>query len=156
ASFYGENAETVAAFYERLNRDGVLSDLTPFDIQTLQERFAALDGDMAAKAGIDMAFYDLHGKLLDFPVWRLWGRNPERARASSYTIGIADIDTVRRKTEIALSRGYTILKVKLGSPDDVALFEAVRELAPHPEITLRVDANAAWAVNDALDICHLL
>lgn len=156
SEFYGESPQTVAAFYDALNRDGVLADLTPFDIQTLQARFAALEGHMAAKAGIDMAFYDLQGKILNLPLWRLWGLDPNQAPASSYTIGIADIDTVRRKTEVALSRGYTILKIKLGSPDDVALFEAIRELAPHPQITLRVDANAAWRVDDALTICRLL
>jgi L-alanine-DL-glutamate epimerase-like enolase superfamily enzyme len=156
SEFYGESPETVAAFYERLSREDALTDLTPFDIQRLQARFTASDGNMAAKAGIDMAFYDLQGKILSLPLWRLWGLEPDRAPASSYTIGIADIDTVRRKTEIALARGYTILKVKLGAPDDVALFEAIRALAPHPQITLRVDANAAWRVDDAIDICRLL
>jgi L-alanine-DL-glutamate epimerase-like enolase superfamily enzyme len=156
SEFYGENADSVSAFYERLTREGVLSDLTPFDIQKLQERFAALEGNMAAKAGIDMAFYDLQGKILNRPLWQLWGFDPSKAPKSSYTIGIADLDTVKRKTEIALARGYDVLKVKLGSPDDVRLFEAVRALAPHPEITIRVDANAAWEVDAALDICRLL
>jgi L-alanine-DL-glutamate epimerase-like enolase superfamily enzyme len=156
SEFYGETAQTVSQFYDRLNTDKVLRDLTPFNIQKLQERFAAIEGNQAAKAAIDMAFYDLQGKILNQPVWRLWGLDPEKAPKSSYTIGIADLDTVKRKTEVALSRGYDVLKVKLGSADDVKLFEAVRELAPHPQITLRVDANAAWDVADAIEICRLL
>jgi L-alanine-DL-glutamate epimerase-like enolase superfamily enzyme len=156
SKFYGEDAASVCAFYERLNAEGTLRDLTPFDIQKLQERFAALDGNLAAKSAIDMAFYDLQGKMLDLPVWRLWGLDPEKAPKSSYTIGIADLDTVKRKTEIALSRGYDVLKVKLGSPNDVALFETIRRMAPHPEIAMYVDANAAWDVDAAVEVCAML
>ena len=154
--FYGEDATSVCAFYERLIREKVLNGLTPFDIQILQERFHGLEGNLAAKSGIDQAFYDLQGKILNRPLWQLWGLDPEKAPKSSYTIGISDPDTAKRKTEIALARGYDVLKVKLGSPNDVALFQAIRELAPHPAITMRVDANAAWEVKDAIEICYLL
>jgi L-alanine-DL-glutamate epimerase-like enolase superfamily enzyme len=156
SEFYQENAATVCAFYEKLNRENVLADLTPFDIQTLQDRFEALPGNRAAKSGIDQAFYDLQGKMLNRPLWQLWGLDPGKAPKSSYTIGIADLETAKRKTEVALSRGYDVLKVKLGSPNDVGLFKAIRELAPYPAITMRVDANAAWDVEAAIDICHLL
>lgn len=156
SQFYGENAKTVCAFYQRLIQEKTLDDLTPFDIQKLEARFAELPGNMAAKAAIDMAFYDLQGKVLNRPVWQLWGLDPKRVPKSSYTIGIADLDTVKRKTEVALSRGYDILKVKLGCPDDVRLFEAIRAMTPHPQITIRVDANAAWEVDAALDICQML
>ena len=84
-----------------------------------------------------MAFYDLQGKILNLPVWKLWGLDPQKAPKSSYTIGIADLDTVKHKTEVALSRGYDVLKVKLGSPNDVSLFETIRRMAPHPQITMR-------------------
>jgi L-Ala-D/L-Glu epimerase len=154
--FYKEDAKTVCAFYDSINQNGLLRDLTPFDIQKLQARFADIENNMAGKSAIDMAFYDLQGKILNKPVWQLWGLDPARVPKSSYTIGIADLDTVKRKTEIALSRGYDILKVKLGSPNDVELFQAIRTLAPHPEITIRVDANAAWEVEDAIEICQLL
>lgn len=156
SAFYGESPDSVLAFYERLNAENTLAGLTPFDIQKLEARLSAFPGNQAGKSSIDMAFYDLQGKMLGQPLWRLWGLDPLRAPKSSYTIGIADRETVRKKTEIALSRGYDILKVKLGSPDDVALFRIIREMAPHPNFTLRVDANAAWDVADALEICGLL
>jgi len=156
SSFYNETPETVCAFYQKLVDEKVLDDLTPFDIQILQDRFKLIEGNLAAKSAIDMAFYDLQGKILQQPVWRLWGLDKNQVPKSSYTIGIADLDTVKRKTEVALSRGYDILKVKLGSPKDVALFEAIRQLAPADTITMRVDANAAWEVQDAIDICQLL
>lgn len=156
STFYGEDANSVCQFYEGLLAQRVLDDLSPFDIQKLQQRFQQWPGHLAAKSAIDQAFYDLQGKILNLPVWKLWGLDPAQAPKSSYTIGIADLETVKRKTEIALSRGYDVLKVKLGSPQDAPLFEAVRALAPHPEVTLRVDANAAWEVQDFLAIAPLL
>lgn len=156
STFYGEDAQSVCRFYDRLKASGTLGDLSPFDIQKLQDRFESLEGNMAAKAAIDQAFYDLQGKILNMPLWNLWGLDPSKAPKSSYTIGIADLDTVRRKTETALSRGYDVLKVKLGSPNDVETFQAIRTLAPHPAVTLRVDANAGWEVRDFLDIARLL
>jgi L-alanine-DL-glutamate epimerase-like enolase superfamily enzyme len=156
SAFYNETPETVSAFYQRLVIEKILDDLTPFDIQTLQTRFDAISGNLAAKSAIDMAFYDLQGKLLGQPLWRLWGLDPARVPKSSYTIGLADLETVKRKTETALSRGYDVLKVKLGSPDDLRLFEAIRQLAPPDAVTLRVDANAAWRVEEAIDVCQWL
>lgn len=156
SQFYGENAETVCHFYDQLMECGTLSGLTPFDIQKLEERLRGFEGNLAAKSAIDQAFYDLQGKVTGMPVWQLWGLDAEKTPKSSYTIGIADLDTVKRKTEVALSRGYDVLKVKLGSPNDVTLFETIRAMAPHPEITMRVDANAAWNVDDAIEICKLL
>lgn len=156
ASFYGEDAQSVCRFYEQVIASKILDDLTPFDIQKLQERFAKITGNLAAKSAIDQAFYDLQGKLLNRPVWQLWGLDPQKAPKSSYTIGIADLDTVKRKTEVALSRGYDVLKVKLGSPNDVETFQTIRAMAPHPQVTMRVDANAGWAVNDFLSIAQLL
>lgn len=156
SQFYGESALSVCQFYDQINTSGLLHDLTPFDIQKLQARFATMEGNMAAKSGVDQAFYDLQGKILNLPVWQLWGLDATQAPKSSYTIGIADLDTVKRKTEVALSRGYDVLKVKLGSPNDVETFQVIRALAPHPQVTMRVDANAAWEVSDFLDIAQLL
>lgn len=152
--FYNEDADSVSAFFDRLIQDGTLSDLGPFDIQKLEARFADMPGNLAGKSAIDQAFYDLQGKVTGLPVWKLWGLDPAQAPRSSYTIGIADLDEVKRKTEIALSRGYDVLKVKLGTPHDVPLFETVRGMAP--DVLMYVDANAAWDVEAAIDICKLL
>ncbi len=154
SSFYGEDADTVCAFYDRLLADGILDDLGPFDIQQLEARLSAIPGFYGAKSAIDQAFYDLQGKLTGLPVWKLWGLDPAQAPKSSYTIGIADLDEVKRKTEIALSRGYDVLKVKLGTPNDVPLLEAVRGMAP--DVMMYVDANAAWDVEAAIEICRFL
>lgn len=150
AQFYGESPESVLAFYDQLNLD----NLDPFDQQSLEALFAKFPGNMAAKSGLEIAFWDLRGKLLNLPVWKLWGLNPANSPKTSYTIGIADLDTVTLKTNTALERGYDILKVKLGSPSDLECLQLIRKLAP--DVTIRVDANAAWSIKDALKLMPVL
>ncbi|MEM0950564.1 MAG: dipeptide epimerase [Cyanobacteria bacterium P01_H01_bin.74] len=151
---YNDSPEAVLQFYERLIQDKVLDNLSPFDIPALQERFKLYAGNMAAKAAIDMAFYDMQGKILNQPLWQIFGLEPAKCPESSYTIGMADINTVKHKTAIALQRGYSILKVKMGSEADISCFKAIRQLAP--DCTIRVDANAAWTYEKAVQICHFL
>jgi L-alanine-DL-glutamate epimerase-like enolase superfamily enzyme len=154
AKVYGEDADSVCAFYENLQSQPWLAELDPFDLQGLHEALDRLPGNRAAKAGLEMAFYDLQGKLLEIPLYRLWGLDPRRAPKTSYTIGLADLETVRRKTETALSRGYDVLKIKLGGTDDVAALRLIRSMTP--QATLRADANAAWTLREALEMLPLL
>ena len=152
--FYGESQESVLAFYENIVKTGLLNDLDPFNMQEFEFRLSQFEGNKSAKAGLDMAMYDLQGKLLNMPLWKLWGLDPARAPKTTYTIGIAQPDEVKRKTEIALSRGYDVLKIKVGSPQDMETLKIIRAMAP--EATIRVDANAAWTAVDALTMIPLL
>jgi L-alanine-DL-glutamate epimerase-like enolase superfamily enzyme len=148
SEFYGETPDSVGAFYQRLVDDNALARLDPFNQQGLEHRLAKYPGNMAAKSGLEIAFWDLRGQVLGLPLYALWGLDPAMAPKTSYTIGIADKETVRHKTQVALARGYDILKIKVGQPDHIALVRIIRELAPH--CTLRVDANAAYTVEQAL------
>ncbi len=147
-SFYGETPESVCAFYEQVISKGLLTGLDPFNIQEYESRISQLLDNHAAKAAIDMALYDMQGKILGMPLHKLWGLDPQRAPKTSYTIGLADMDTIKMKTEKALSRGYDILKVKLGSQNDFEALTYIREAAP--KATIRVDANAAWSYDEAV------
>lgn len=152
--FYGEDPNTVIDFYERIQAEGLLDGLNPFNLQDLADRLQGYTKNMSAKAAIDMAVHDIQGKILDVPLYQIWGLDPNRAPKTSYTIGIADIDTVKHKTEVALSRGYDILKVKMGAPQDLEVLQVIRKMAP--TATIRVDANAAWKVDEALEMLPIL
>ncbi len=106
----------------------------------------ALAGQSAAMAALDLALHDLVGKRLGAPVHRLLGVDPTRVPATSYTIGLASPDEMRRKTEAAAA--FRFIKVKLGTDEDRALLQAVRSATEAP---IRVDANAAWTVQQTLD-----
>lgn len=154
AAFYGETPDSVRAFYEQVRAKKLLAGLDPFNIQELEARLDQIPEHRAAKAAIDAAVYDIQGKILAMPLYRLWGLDPSRAPKTSYTIGIAEPDLVRHKTQVAVGRGYDILKVKLGGPQDWETLCLVRDVLQEeaPQTTLRVDANAAWTLDHALDM----
>jgi L-alanine-DL-glutamate epimerase-like enolase superfamily enzyme len=68
---------------------------------------------------------------------------------SSFTLGIDEPDVMARKARAA--RGWPILKVKLGveREREEAILDAVR--AGAPDAALRVDANAGWTADEALE-----
>lgn len=104
----------------------------------------AVTGQSAAQAALDMAVWDLAGKRLGAPIWRLLGLDRERAPATSFTIGLDDPETMIAKTREAA--GFRSLKIKLGGPDDRAALEAVRSVT---DVPLRIDANEGWNLREA-------
>jgi len=100
---------------------------------------------------LSAALHDLVGKRLDQPVWRLWGLDPARAPRSSFTIGLDTPENMRQKVLEASS--YPILKIKLGTERDEAILRTVRDATDKP---LRVDANAGWTRDRALQMLPVL
>jgi L-Ala-D/L-Glu epimerase len=152
--FYGETAETVLAALERLRP--IIESANPSDIEQLEVAMvSALRFNAAARAGVSAALHDLLGKRLGVPLWKLWGLTPSASPKSSFTIAIAsDDDTLRSRVRDAVRAGYPILKVKLGSDRDRRIMELVR--AEAPDVTLRVDANAAWTAKHTLTMVPML
>ena len=143
ARFYGETVETVGVALQILesgldrNLDAIQSVMA-----TLQ---SALGGNYAAKSAIDMALHDRLGKTLGVPLYRLWGLNPNETPPTSYTIGLDEPEVMQQKTREA--GDYAILKVKLGTPQDVQIVRALREVTDKP---IYVDANTAWTPKEAV------
>ena len=67
---------------------------------------------------VDVALADLAAKRLDIPLYRQLGLDPAATPVSSFSIGSAAPDEMRRKAERAVQEGYSVLKVKLGTGDD--------------------------------------
>jgi L-alanine-DL-glutamate epimerase-like enolase superfamily enzyme len=144
--YYGETEHTVVAALQRMKPVIERSD-DPFDLETLEaELLAAIHHNPSAHAAVTSALYDLLGKRLGEPLWKLWGLNPAAAPLSSFTIGMDTPEVVREKTRLA--REYPILKVKVGTDQDEETLQAVR--SESPDCTIRVDANAAWTAKEAL------
>jgi len=98
-----------------------------------------------ALCALDQAAHDLWGKLRGAPVWQLWGLTLERLPLSNYSIGIDPIEKMVAKMKEF--DGWPIYKIKLGTPDDLAL---IRELRRHPDATFRIDANTAWTAEQTI------
>ncbi len=94
---------------------------------------------------LDMAGWDLYGKLKRKQLHELWGLNTGNSPLTDFTIGIDTIDTMVKKMK---ERPWPIYKVKVGVPGDI---EMVTELRKHTTAVLRVDANAGWTLEEALE-----
>jgi L-alanine-DL-glutamate epimerase-like enolase superfamily enzyme len=148
--YLGESQESVLTFLkkvdlEQFNDPFLLDDILEY-VDSIEE------GNRAAKACIDIALHDLIGKLVDQPLYALWGLNPDRTPVTSFTIGIDTPDVVKLKTEEA-SR-FKVLKVKLGGGNDMEMIKTVRSVT---DVPLYVDVNQGWKdKHQALEMVHWL
>jgi L-alanine-DL-glutamate epimerase-like enolase superfamily enzyme len=94
---------------------------------------------------LDMAAWDMFGKAYGQPLYKLWNLDTEKAPLTDYTIGIDTIDKMVAKMQ---EKPWPIYKIKLGTPEDIAIVTALRK---HTDATLRIDANAGWTVEEALE-----
>ncbi len=149
--YLGQSDESVTAFLSRVDL-GQFSD--PFSLEDILSYVDSLSpGDSAAKAAVDIALHDLVGKLLGAPWWKIWGYDPAKAPATTFTIGIDTPEVVREKTLEAAGK-FRMLKAKVGLDGDRELIEAIRSVTHVP---LTVDANQGWTDRfKALDMIYWL
>jgi len=135
---------------------------------------------IAAISGVDIALWDLRGKLAGMPLWRLLGgyrrRVPAYATGGFYAEG-KGVRELADEMRAYCRHGFRAVKLKVGrnsgiegSPlramadrgvcevslaEDLARVRAVRE-AIGPDVRLMVDANGAWDVPTAVRMGRLL
>ena len=152
--YYGETADTVAAVLPILGAAlERAADGDPYALDRMERGMErAIGHNAAAKAAVSAALHDLVGKRLGEPVWRLWGLDPATAPRSSFTIGLDEPAAMADKVREASS--YSILKIKVGTPDDERILAAVRGAAP--DAAIRVDANTGWSAKEAIAALPML
>jgi L-alanine-DL-glutamate epimerase-like enolase superfamily enzyme len=99
---------------------------------------------------LDMAGWDLYGKIRQQPLHKIWDLNYVNAPLCDYTIGIDSIDKMVEKMQ---ALPWPIYKIKLGTTEDIEIVTALRK---HTDAVIRVDANAAWTAEEALQKIPLL
>jgi L-alanine-DL-glutamate epimerase-like enolase superfamily enzyme len=142
-------------------------DLVPFlvgknanDIEMLYEEmqwhmhYVARGGVASfAISAVDIALWDLRGKRLRQPLWKMVGgaANTCKVYAGGIDLGF-DLPKLLRSIQGYLDRGFNGVKIKVGQPslqEDIVRVEAVRELIG-PDIFLMVDANYSMSVEQAI------
>lgn len=93
---------------------------------------------------LDMAGWDLYGKLKGKPLYQLWKLDSTKSPVTDFTIGIDTIDIMVAKMK---EQPWPVYKIKVGVPGDMEMVAALRE---NTDATFRVDANAGWGVEEAL------
>lgn len=107
----------------------------------------------AARNAVDCALWDLEAKTQNKRVWELAGLPKPGPAITAYTLSL---DTPERMKAAAKKHAHRpLLKIKLGTPDDMPRLEAVRAGAPDSKII--VDANEGWTAEVYQDLApHLL
>ncbi|MEO6539884.1 MAG: dipeptide epimerase [Ferruginibacter sp.] len=99
---------------------------------------------------LDMAGWDIYGKLKRKPLYALWGSDTSTAPVTDFTIGI---DTIANMVAKMKERPWPVYKIKVGVEGDI---EMVTELRKHTDAVFRVDANAGWTLDQALQKIPIL
>ena len=138
---YGETLDSVTAQIESLPQD-ITRD--------------ALQGALpagAARNAVDCALWDLEAKQSGRRVWQLAGLPAPGPEIVTYTLSLDTPENMRAAA--ALHAHRPLLKIKLGTPDDMPRLEAVRAGAPRTKII--IDANEGWTAEVYSDLApHLL
>lgn len=139
---YGETLESVAAQIEAL----------PAGISRAELQAALPAG--AARNAVDCALWDLEAKATGRAVWQLAGL--AAAPGPEITAFTLSLDTPEKMQAAAARHAQRpLLKIKLGTPEDMARLEAVRAGAPKARII--VDANEGWTADVYADLApHLI
>lgn len=138
---YGETLESVAAEIEGL----------PEGIDRAALQNALPPG--AARNAVDCALWDLEAKRAGCRVWELAGLAAPGPEITAFTLSLDSPETMRAAAARHAAR--PLLKIKLGTPDDMARLEAVRAGAPKARII--VDANEGWTADIYADLApHLV
>ena len=108
---------------------------------------------MYALSAIDIALWDIAGKLAGLPLYRLLGGS-KRERLSAYAslLRYGDPAAVTRYTERALKRGYRHIKLH---EITLAPIQAARKAAG-PDVSIMVDCNCPWTVAEAIAMARKL
>ena len=113
-----------------------------------------------ALAALDIALWDLKAKKANLQLNDLLGI-PKPSTPTSITVGINPPEVVKKRVELILkNKQVRALKIKLGSPNgidyDKEIYSKVLESTKSSKISIRVDANGGWALDDAKEMIKWL
>ncbi len=115
----------------------------------------SIDDLPAAIAAIDIALWDLAGRRAGRPIAALLTDLPASSVPVNATISAIDRAGAADQAALAVQDGFTCLKLKVGVGDDAGRVAAVRAQAG-PHAALRLDANGAWSVQEAVRMIDVL
>jgi o-succinylbenzoate synthase len=117
------------------------------DPQDLQEHLSFVRGHQMAKAGLEMALWDLLGKSQGRSLVEMLGGVHHKVDVG-VSVGLQETpQTLVQAVEGYLSLGYRRVKIKIKPGRDVADAKAVR--TAFPDLRLQVDANSAYRLETA-------
>lgn len=127
----------------------VLADSREMNGAQLLESCREVEDLPQALAAIDMALWDRAGRRAGKPVAALLSDDAATRVPVNATLSATDRAGAARQAAAAAQEGFGCLKLKVGLGDDAGRVAAVRA-AVGPRMALRLDANGAWGVEEAV------
>lgn len=128
---------------------------SPQEAVKLLEACRQADPLPQALAAIDLALWDRAGRRAGKPIAELLTDEPSSTVPVNATISATDRATAAEEAGKAAADGFRCVKLKVGVGDDAGRVAAVRaSIGPH--VDLRLDANGAWEVKEAIEAIDAL
>lgn len=144
----GETQETCLAMAKDFAQ--ILKGKDPLDIPArMNDLLGYAAHNPTVKSAFDIALYDIAAKHAKLPLYKFLG-GEKRTIETDMTLGIDTAENMAAKAVEHKNNGCTIIKIKLGKKvnDDIERVAAIRK-AVGDEMTLRLDANQGWSLEDA-------
>ncbi|HEX7913068.1 MAG TPA: mandelate racemase/muconate lactonizing enzyme family protein [Paraburkholderia sp.] len=138
---------------ELIGRDVTLREKLQNDLQKKFHVFGRSGAFIYGLSAIDIALWDIAGKIADKPIYQLLGGSEATSLATyASLVRYADPELVRINVQRAVNSGYRNIKLH---EVDVETIRAAREAAG-PDVEITLDVNAPWTVRQALDMTEKL
>jgi len=152
--FTGEVCEAVEVLLEKVIKNKLIG-IDVFDQQSIDHLLKSIPANYSLKSCVEMAVYDLRAKILNCPVYKLLGgKIREKVRVSS-GIGIMPKEKTVKAANSLLNKGIRSFKIKVAGKveTEAERIKAVRD-ALGKDVTIRIDANAAYTARQAIDLAR--
>lgn len=132
----------------------LLDPLSPWERQEVDHLMHTHKIPSAARAAVDMALYDWIGKILGWPLWKLWGLDQARIPVMTVTIDQLDPDAIQAQAEAWIQTTQAqAFKITLGHPNGIRFDQdrviALQEVIPLGSL-ITAEVFGRWELQEAL------
>ncbi|NPA69234.1 MAG: dipeptide epimerase [Crenarchaeota archaeon] len=140
----GSSLSSIIDGIELFLEHAIKQELTGLDLCKVRKIFETyVKSPKDALTGIEMAFLDLSCREIGLPLWRFFG-SEKKDLITDITVSLGDPYNMIEEAKEYISRGFRILKVKLGEPErDLERIRILLDNIPS-RIRVRIDANQGW------------
>jgi len=153
----GEDSVTAVHFIETKLGPALVGE-NPTEIERLTSKLQqAVAGNPFTKSGLEMALWDIFGKSVGLPVYRLLGGPVREFVPNKFSVSGLEPNKAAALAVWAVEQGFRTMKVKVGinPEEDVVRVQSVRK-AVGPEVRLGIDANGGWSLREAIQTIRKL
>lgn len=152
-SFYGETQESIALVIDKYIWP-IIKKENPMNIEKINSKIdQRIAGNACAKSAIDMALYDLVGKIHEVPVYAILGGLFKDRVPVGFEISIKSAKEVAKQATMLMESGAKAIKLHVGTnpKEDVHAIRTLRDSVGN-DVILRADANGAYNTSQAIKV----